>query len=175
MGPRDKHSGGHATPVSPANLPLPPNTGLGRCGKDFGGNDATGSTAIQLFPQTEKDSALRVLPYTGRDAAKGPDSVISGPKELGAALADPKRKQEALVEINRSLLDSYYTFKPGAPLKEYIKTKLKEMEDHYTLAEVSFIFVFGRNRDRDCYTVYSIGISTGTTEQNVLKQKDCQH
>jgi hypothetical protein len=44
--------------------------------------------------------------------------------------------QQVLVEINRGILHSYYTFKPGAPLKPYIQLKTKQMRASYTLAEV---------------------------------------
>jgi hypothetical protein len=67
------------------------------------------------------------------------------PRDFGQALEDPKRKHQALVEINRSLLDAYYVFKQGAPLKQYIMSKKKLLRTCYTLSEViasCFFFVF---------------------------------
>jgi hypothetical protein len=66
--------------------------------------------------------------------------ATNDPTGLSAALADPKLKQQTLVEINGSILNSYYTFKLGAPLKNYILKKRKSIRDSYTLAEVEFLF-----------------------------------
>lgn len=104
--------------------------------------------------RNEKDSAAPPASQTQQQQAAAAAAVavqqspvtaampeICDPSSLGAALADPKMKQQALVEINRSLLDSYYTFKPNAPLKSYIQSKVppNERRDHYTLAEVLII------------------------------------
>jgi hypothetical protein len=70
-----------------------------------------------------------------------PMGASNDPTGLSAALADPKLKQQTLVEINRSILNSYYTFKLGAPLKNYILKKRKSIRESYTLAEVRTIFI----------------------------------
>lgn len=41
-----------------------------------------------------------------------------------------------VMEINRDLLTSYYIFKPSAPLKLYLKSKLPELRERITLTEV---------------------------------------
>jgi len=86
-----------------------------------------------MFP---KNPAMQ--PPNNQETQPAAATVIKDPRGLGAALNDPRLKQQALVEINRSLLESYYTFKPGAPLKAYIQKKIAECKDHYTLAEVGF-------------------------------------
>jgi hypothetical protein len=70
-----------------------------------------------------------------------PMGASNDPTGLSAALADPKLKQQTLVEINRSILNSYYTFKLGAPLKNYILKKRKSIRESYTLAEVRIAFI----------------------------------
>ena len=54
--------------------------------------------------------------------------------DLRASLADPK--PQTLAEINRSILNSYYTFKLGSPLKKYILKKTSYNSESYTLAEI---------------------------------------
>jgi E3 ubiquitin-protein ligase Mdm2 len=54
--------------------------------------------------------------------------------DLRASLADPK--PQTLAEINRSILNSYYTFKLGSPLKKYILKKTSYNRESYTLAEI---------------------------------------
>jgi E3 ubiquitin-protein ligase Mdm2 len=55
------------------------------------------------------------------------------PTNLRTFLADPK---QSLLEINRSILNSFYTFKLGAPLKNYILKKKPPLRESYTLAEI---------------------------------------
>lgn len=63
------------------------------------------------------------------------------PTGLVAAMADPKLKQETLVDINKGILNSYYSFKFGAPLQSYIVKKRKSVRESYTLAEVTLLIL----------------------------------
>lgn len=56
-------------------------------------------------------------------------------ESLTHTLQDPCLKKQALVEINRDLLNAFYIFKPESPLKTFIHKHVKPRE-FYTLAEV---------------------------------------
>ena len=59
--------------------------------------------------------------------------------DLLAALADPATQQQALEQINRSVLDAAYEFRPGAPLEPYLKLRIPEEHrerNNFSLAEV---------------------------------------
>jgi hypothetical protein len=55
---------------------------------------------------------------------------------LNTSLADPKLREQTLIEINRGILNSFYTFKLGAPLKNYILKKKLCIRESYTLVEI---------------------------------------
>jgi hypothetical protein len=55
--------------------------------------------------------------------------------DLRASLEDPKQQTPAEIN-NRSILNSYYTFKLGSPLKKYILKKTSYNHESYTLAEI---------------------------------------
>jgi hypothetical protein len=73
-----------------------------------------------------------------------PMATTNDPTGLSAALADPKLKLQTPEEINSDILNSYYTFKLGSPLKDYILKKRKSTRESYTLVEVR-IFVCSLN------------------------------
>ena len=57
-------------------------------------------------------------------------------------LPDPTNpSREALVEINKSLLNASYKFVPNSTLKSFIEMKRKKSKEIYTLAEVSFFWL----------------------------------
>ena len=78
----------------------------------------------------------RELADRGQEIPLVPVSDLAG---IGAAMADPRRKMEIFKEISNELLESYYSFKEGAPLKRYICMKKGSVEECYTLIEVLVI------------------------------------